>query len=1112
MRYRGFNVCAGGESLSMGVSGLSPVDGGRRYAGTGAVRRTVMLMLAVIMLVLGVGVTTGVLTANTGSNVAVAADDDNTSNDNFFNNLFCGSDLGWNTRYLWFQLPTFDDGLYTSKWTIKDLYANSLQWTVYNGTKSPKSLESDDIFPVGHVPRSDAIRTYMVSAANEVHTAGKCLGNGITSMVASMVLWVANMVSNVSSFFVTQAVNPKIICPTASGGSGCINLLKVLAGDGIAGGSTGIIGHLYSGLYLGLLTLAFACVGVWMLWTGIVKYKTRTALNGFLWALGIMFIGCMIGGNPMLVAQAPMKLGTGLGGCVIMAMNGVNCLDSNSTSNGGESGKRSECYVDSSSNIDWSQSMALYAKMTTCDIWRAFVLQPWSLGQFGRSYDELYFDGTDVASNDNTNILTLLPDDVKSDIQKEMSNARVSLSSTGTDDDGINPMTNCKNSQLSDKSYRNLALYQLDLMSSLHDCTGYQVDYDSDSGLHTWTPLAASDRSNIAKHSSAKLRDDPFTYADWLYMIELMSANRATAGSGNDDNSAVWYWWSGQNSGSRFQVAFSAVFCSICGAVILITTSVLAIMYLFSSVIMTVFAPLFLLFGIVPGQGKKIFLGYLEEVVGAILKYFACILYMMVVIEVYGSVLGTDMSLGSTVMFVTIFTIALWSYRRIFINLIGKANLGGQKLSEAAGGAMGGPGGPRGRRRGPGIGQRTKAIGAAALGGAIAAKATGADIGATVRNSMWQEAGRGSGIGAQAARAREGIRRNNVANIQQTLDNSAKDAAEAQQHIAEHISSTYGADASQLHNAADVSDFVEVKHADELAELDARKSAMDDVMNAHDDKQEALKAELDDENTTDERRQQIQDYQRYNENLEKIRTEKDASKRADLRAENARLEENHAAVSNEVLDEMKSAAGKYDNYDLAGDEETRRNMEALANGDTTAKQKIEKTRDDASDAKRQLKTDMNTEKNSLRQSMTAFANADRMRKIAENNAASFKEHKDEYGVREMNKLIDSVGKDAINMNDMKENVKSSFDTGKKFDASDNKANDRRAEKTRKATESMNDYSRSQRKVLDTDSEKNHTHSMYDNGHTGKDDYSQQGKNAGRPKPQRRHRIDPPTAF
>lgn len=1050
--------------------GLSPVDGNRRMVGTGRVRRAVTLLLAVVMLVFGGLFASSVVRAHDGSG-SVDAAEVSTSNDNFFNNIVCGTDLGWNTRYAWFQVPAFDDGLYATKWSIKDLYGSSLNWTVYNGTKSPKSLNEGKIFPDSHKV-DDSVKADMVDAANEVHSFGKCLGNGIGSLFAGMLLQISNLVSSVSSFFVTQAVNPGIICPTAQGGSGCINLLKVLAGDGLSGGSTGIIGHLYSGLYLGLLSLAFACVGIWMLYTGIMKYKTRTALSGFLWALGIMFIGCMIGGNPMLIAQAPMKLGTGLGGCAIMAMNGVNCLDTNSMATA-TNGKRTECYVDSAGTVDWDSSMALIAKQSTCDIWRAFVLQPWALGQFGRSYDELYYDGTDTPSNDNTDILTKLPDDVKDKIQADWKDIRVSLSSANG---GTNPMTVCKNANDADLSYQNIALYQLDLMSSLHDCTGYQET------TYNWVPLSAANRGDIAKHSSAKLNGDPFTYADWVYLIELMSANRATAGSGDDDNSAVWYWWSGQNAGSRFQVSLASVFCSFAGAAILITTSVLAIVYLFTSVVMTVFAPLFLLFGIVPGQGKRIFLGYVEELVSAVLKYFACILYMMVVVEIYGAVLGTDMSLGSTIMFVTIFTIALWSYRKVFINMIGKANLGGQKLSDTIGGGL------DKKHRARHLAQRAAAVGSAAVGGFVAAKAMGDATGSTMRDSVMDELGRSNSVVGATARAHQGMRRNETQHALQEMQVASQDAAKARDTVAEHIDKAYGADVSKLHDKQDVIDFVDDKHHDEMDALDNKRRTMDDLMDTKVDAMQQLHKERMDANTTDERKKQIDDYYQYDALQQKLRNGKDLTdeQREEIKQQMSGFADGHSAISKEITDKLEQTAAK-NNYDLANDKDAQEAVEMLATRtDGSAYGKAEAIRDDASDKKRKLNDAMDKEKRGLYNSMRVYEQADKAHKIAENNAEALKEHSSEYSTKELRRIRSEASASAETSRNALHDIENRYD-GTKNDAQD--------ARNHAQGDSLENLNKAQRRIMDMD----------DDGHTIKDHAADHRDMNRRRKPITRHR-------
>jgi uncharacterized protein YmfQ (DUF2313 family) len=672
--------------------------------------------------------------------------------------FFCGlsGGIGLNTQYRDFGGGILDANQKTdntAKMSMLDLYGDSLNWTTYNGTPKPDKIPggSGNIFGLdADVYQADQNDT-LVKSSEKSHAVVKCITQPLISMIAGTILGTANMVSSISSYFVTKAVDPDFICQDANNSAGvsCINLLAVIGGTGAAGSDGGIIGRLYSGLYQGLIILIWAIVGVWVAWTGLAKRKLTTALGGVFGAFIIFGAGVIALNNPLLLAQAPMRIGTTVGGCVVQGINGVNCMSSNSSDPNGEPSTNTECYVDDAKSVDVSRSLSLVARQSTCSIWKAFVLEPWSVGQFGASYESLYYQqgGTtgQIFQNKYTkDVLSKNWGDSGSD-----SSATLGVSMYASDS---NPMSTCSASS-SKFTYKNLALYQLNLQSSLHNCNGAV-----NSKYHSTKQLNYQSGSN--------------TYADWYWMVMTMNATNASAGKGTDDISYMWNNWTGDNAFSRIGVGLIALIASVCGALILVSTSVLAIMYLFMSVLLMAFAPLFFLIGIVPGQGKKIFLGWLEKVVSAILKYFACVLWMMVTVQLYGAVLGNSSGLGGTLIFVIIVTLAMMFYRKEFLGMIGKANFGGVQFSNRVGEEI--------SKRAKKVGQVAALTGAGAAAGFVAGGGNGesykgknfadrvktfghnvADRSGAAKNSggftAMQQLKRGNGIVANGARSYDKI-------------------------------------------------------------------------------------------------------------------------------------------------------------------------------------------------------------------------------------------------------------------------------------------------------------------------------------------------------------------
>lgn len=133
---------------------------------------------------------------------------------------------------------------------------------------------------------------------------------------------------------------------------------------------------------------------------------------------------------------------------------------------------------------------------------------------------------------------------------------------------------------------------------------------------------------------------------------------------------------------------------------------VYALVYNLTATILTVFAPIFLLIGIHPGRGRKIFLGWLESIVSNILKYMASCFLVIVMIFIYGAVFS-KMNQAQVFVASVILGVTFVSYRKELVNLMGAVNMGGAKVSNIAGEKL------------SKAGQKAKYMGMAAAGGAI---------------------------------------------------------------------------------------------------------------------------------------------------------------------------------------------------------------------------------------------------------------------------------------------------------------------------------------------------------------------------------------------------------
>lgn len=207
------------------------------------------------------------------------------------------------------------------------------------------------------------------------------------------------------------------------------------------------------------------------------------------------------------------------------------------------------------------------------------------------------------------------------------------------------------------------------------------------------------------------------------------------------ENEKMWpYWASAANSdGSRIGIAVVGALEAFISGVVIIMFSLWGLVYSLVSSILIMFAPIFMLFALHPGKGKRIALGWMEAIIANILKYLATSFMVMASMMLYASILAS--SSGMTA-FIGVFIIsgALWNYRKEFVNLIGATNMGGQKISNPLGEKL--------EKKGSKLGDATSAV----VGGAIGSKLAGRGAFDGAGKSLGRMMKRGNGVTANLVR------------------------------------------------------------------------------------------------------------------------------------------------------------------------------------------------------------------------------------------------------------------------------------------------------------------------------------------------------------------------
>ena len=577
------------------------------------------------------------------------------------------------------------------KWTVQELFDSSIAFTTYNG-------EGKDTFWLADTEwRTKQVSDWTGDVKNKSEAkrnVGDCYFGPLTSDISTMMINTAGGLVNIAQFFIVRLYSGDVICTSPDSPKGaCINIIGIVGG---AKGKTGIIGSLRDSIFSPLATLMFILVGVWILYKGLFKREFRASMMGLLWSLGVFIFGLIALNKPAMLAGAPQTINSALSTCLMGAMNGQSCVTGTVTAPSTIVGTECESYGTSAG----TEGAAMAANSLTCSLWKSFVLDAWSRGEFGYNYNELYLKD---APTDGT-VWANAPDDVTP--------FSVNMKSSGaTPTDGSKIETAAV-------PINNLALYQLYISTDMKS-----------SGDTQW-------KNTVTKGQDLR----------WYNIIKAAS---------KDDR--MWNHWTPNSvyGVKRIGTAFVSLVMTGIVCVLLAVTSFWGLVYMFAGSLLMAFAPFFLLIAIEPGKGRRIFLGWLESVSSSILKYMASALMVLVALSLYAAILSSTSNYISSFIGVTIMTGVLMMYRKEIINLLGMTSLGGQKLSNAVGERL--------AKKGKKAKEFAKVVGGSAIGGAIAEGQNGGNVlsgfGTGLKEGTGRQLRRGNSLLSGIARQSESVNR-----------------------------------------------------------------------------------------------------------------------------------------------------------------------------------------------------------------------------------------------------------------------------------------------------------------------------------------------------------------
>lgn len=408
-------------------------------------------------------------------------------------------------------------------------------------------------------------------------------------------------IENVVNFFSQMFLNIAILFNRVS--NTVINLSFMPIGEilGISDIVASLMEAFRDGIFFPLITLALAAVGVTMLYQAMVQRKVRQQISNGLLALVTGVMGVALLSQPKetikAVEQIPASVEAGLMGAIFNFGSESDPLCSVSSPQMLTSSGTTTDFSGRSTGVVINESV----RNLMCENWRAFSFNPWVMGQWGTSYENLFANGTPNVAGTLTN--------TNGDM---VGSASVPM--------GGGVVAN------------NWALYQLDLKSS-----------------------------GTAYTSAIDPKDAPGQVDKNFYRIVDAQAG-PRSGEGRD--SRYYEMWSGQQYISRLSASAIGALSSGVSSFIVISYSIAKIQITIVSTLMLIFLPFVMLMGILPGPGRRFMKGFGATLLGLMIQRLILVVLMSIMFKVMIGFANAGSNIFITAIMVMITAIVFYGFKK----------------------------------------------------------------------------------------------------------------------------------------------------------------------------------------------------------------------------------------------------------------------------------------------------------------------------------------------------------------------------------------------------------------------------------------------------------------
>lgn len=471
-------------------------------------------------------------------------------------------------------------------------------------------------------------------------------------------------------------------------------------------GEGGIFKTLYDHFFLPLLGVVFGITGIWIAYMALARQRVRESFVGLTRAIVMLFIAVIIAASPGKILSVPNNIAVTIQSLTISAMDKtISSQGDLCTTDVGSTSKSLEGKGESKqSQIE--QTSKNMRSTVNCTFWTTLLVKPWSQGQFGTDWNNLWVKGkTPQWAQDN---------DAKT------------VSNTNGD------MVGKAGVPVGEKtSLNNWALFQLSAQTNAH------------------SPVAH--HGKLSKYSNGSAND-------WWRIVDAMSNYQETTktakGAGDEggdkeykvpDNSkeaqptSEWNTWAGNSPWHRVGTALSAALVATIALAAPFVFALMAAVYSLGLIVLMIPAPIMFLFGAGTGRLWEIFKGWGELVINVTLKRIA--MGLLLTFSIITIMLAIDKMENEGwwrgILLLILLSIVLLVSRGKLVGLMASVRIGGADLMSGASKMTQGIKGAGKTAAGTAMASTAGAVAAKRAGGS-AVKGAGSGMKQEMRSSLYK--------------------------------------------------------------------------------------------------------------------------------------------------------------------------------------------------------------------------------------------------------------------------------------------------------------------------------------------------------------------------------------